>query len=165
VPKPASAYSVRPAVRADAKAWLDLVGELADFEKLRGPTPAARARLRRDAFGPRPKIQVYVATSGKVVVGYAILAWTYSSFLAKPTLWLEDIYVTKAHRGTGLADRMLNALAQHALKRRAGRLEGIVLDWNAHAQAFYLRTGAELKREWILLRYDEDALRRLARGP
>lgn len=155
-------YSIRRARRADAPAWLGLIDELADFEKLAGPTPAARRRLVRDAFGARPRIEVFVATHRRTVVAYAIVAWTYSSFLAKPTLWLEDIYVTGAHRGTGLAESFLARLAAHALRRKAGRIEGIVLDWNTRAQRFYDRTGARLKREWILLRYDEEALGRLA---
>lgn len=159
----ASPYRVRKATRADAKAWFDLIVELARFEKLTPPTPAARRRLVRDAFGPKPRIEVLVGTFEEQVVAYAIIAWTYSSFLAQPTLWLEDVYVTKAHRGTGLADGMLQALSRRALREKAGRIEGIVLNWNTHAQAFYLRTGAHLKKEWILLRYQEKALRRNAR--
>jgi GNAT superfamily N-acetyltransferase len=157
-------YRIRAATRADASDWLRLVTELARFEKLTPPSPAARRRLVRDAFGSKRRIEVFLATKRDEAVGYAIVAWTYSSFLAKPTLWLEDLYLRPDHRGTGLSRAFLGHLARRAEREGAGRIEGIVLGWNQRAQRFYQRTGATLKKEWILLRYTGPEIRRLARA-
>lgn len=139
-----------------------LVSELAKYEKLEPPSPAARARLKKDAFGSRPKFDLWLAhPRRRPPVAYAVVLWTYSSFLAKPTLYLEDIYVQPAHRGTGLARRFVERLAREALTRGAGRLEGIVLGWNRRARRFYARLGADEKRDWIFFRLSETALRRL----
>lgn len=153
---------IRRARREDARAFVELVVELARFEKLAPPSPAARKRLRRGAFKRRPDFELFVAESGGCVVAYAIVLWTYSSFLAKPTLYLEDLYITPGHRGTGLAESILRFLARYAVRRGCGRLEGLVLNWNRRARRFYKKTGAEELPGWVLFRYREPALRRLA---
>lgn len=159
-------YVVRRGRAADGPGFLRLVDELATFERLPKPFPAARRRLLRDAFGRRPRFELLVATRRGTpdVVAYAILLWTYSSFLAKPTLYLEDLYLSPAHRGTGLARQMMASVARRAKKGRAGRIEGIVLEWNERARRFYRRSGAQELADWIFFRYDEQALGRLARA-
>lgn len=156
-----AAVTVAPLRRADAPAWLAMVRELAEFERLAPPSPSARVRLVRDALGPSHRIRVLIARSPEPA-GYAILAWTYSSFLAKPTLWIEDIYVRPQERGRGTAQALLGAIARLARRAGAGRIEGVVLDWNLRAHRFYEKTGARVLPDWRLLRYDEKAIRRIA---
>jgi GNAT superfamily N-acetyltransferase len=166
MPALTTSYTIREAGAKDSHAFLDLVAELARFEKLPPPDEDARDRLVRDAFGPTPKFDLYVAeeSTSKTVVAYGIILWTYSSFLAKPTMYIEDIYVTPKHRVKGLGTRFLRHLAAIAHDKGCGRIEGIVLDWNAEARKFYKRTGAREMKDWILFRYDEAALNTLAQG-
>lgn len=154
---------MRPAFPADGPEFLRLVTELAVFEKLAPPDEAARARLLADAFEAR-RFELFVADDprgGGRLSGYAVVLWTYSSFLGKPTLYLEDIYFSPEHRGSGQAQEALRFLARLALDRGAGRLEGVVLGWNERARRFYARTGAKELPDWVLFRYDEAALRAL----
>jgi GNAT superfamily N-acetyltransferase len=145
---------IRRATPADGPAFLRLVRELAEFEKLDPPTPDAQARLLADAFGARARFELHVAEAEGEVVAYAITFETYSSFLAKPTLYLEDLYVTPAHRGKGVSHAMMRRLAALAAERGCGRLEGVVLAWNARARRFYAKTGARELGDWIFFRYD-----------
>lgn len=154
---------IRRARPADAASFVGLVEELARFEKLAPPSPAARRRLMRGAFKARPDFELFVAEEGGRIVAYAVVLWTYSTFLAKPTLYLEDFYLTPSVRGSGLAASFIRYLARYALKRGCGRLEGIVLDWNRRARRFYHKTGAVEFPTWTLFRYKEPALRRLGR--
>jgi len=153
---------IRAARREDGAGFLRLVDELARFERLEPPGAQARKRLLDDAFGPRPAFELFVAEASGELVAYAIVLRTYSSFLARPTLFLEDLYVVPDHRGTGLAHAMMRHLADLALARGWGRLEGLVLGWNDRARRFYAKTGAKELDEWKVFRYDETALRALA---
>ncbi len=159
-------YVIRRARREDGPEFLRLVQELALFEKLRPPGPAARRRLLADAFGRSPRFELFVAGArGRPgLVAYAIALRTYSSFLAKPSFYLEDLYISPGHRGTGLGLRLVVHLAGLVRRRGWGRLEGIVLAWNRGARRFYAKTGARELRGWIFFRYDEAALGRLARA-
>ncbi|NUN51028.1 MAG: GNAT family N-acetyltransferase, partial [Candidatus Brocadiae bacterium] len=116
--------------KSDARAFLDLVTALAHFEKLPPPDAAARRRLVRDAFGPARRYTLWVAREAGRVVAYAIFFFTYSSFLARPTLYLEDIFVHPDARGRGIATAVMRALAAEARRRGCGRFEWMVLDWN-----------------------------------
>ncbi|HKP77446.1 MAG TPA: GNAT family N-acetyltransferase [Longimicrobiaceae bacterium] len=161
----ADAVTVRPATPADAETWLSLVDALADYEKLARPTPDARARLVHDAFGPEPhRIQVYVAEAEGRAVGYAITCETYSSFLALPTLYLEDIFVLPDARRGGVGRTMFGYLAAEAVRRGCGRMEWQVLDWNQLAIDFYEKLGAQRMREWYAYRLTAGQLREIA-GP
>lgn len=155
---------MRPARRPDGEEFLRLVEELAVFEKLAPPTAEGRARLLADGFDAR-RFELFVADdparAGRLA-GYAIVLWTYSSFLGKPTLYLEDLYFSPEHRGSGLAQEALRFLSALALERGAGRIEGVVLGWNERARRFYARTGAKEMGDWIFFRYDEAALGKLA---
>jgi GNAT superfamily N-acetyltransferase len=156
---------LRPAQPADAESWLALVDALADYEKLDRPTPAARGRLVNDAFGPEPhRIQVYLAERGGRAVAYAITCETYSSFLALPTLYLEDLFVLPEARRGGVGREMFRYLAAEAVRRGCGRMEWVVLDWNQLAIDFYDRLGARRMSEWYTYRLTAEQLRELAEG-
>ena len=157
------AVTVRPATPADGDSWLALVDALADYEKLARPTPGARQRLLNDAFGPEPhRIQVYVAEAEGRAVAYAIICETYSSFLALPTLYLEDLFVLPDARRHGIGRAMFRYLAGEAGRRGCGRMEWAVLDWNQLAIDFYEKLGAQRMKEWYTYRLTADNLREIA---
>lgn len=157
-----SSVVIRPAAEADGAVWLELVDGLADYEKLARPTPEARERLLRDAFGPRPRIQVYLAELYGAAAGYAITFESYSSFLALPTLFLEDLFVLPDARKHGIGREMFRFLAGEAVRRGCGRMEWVVLDWNQLAIDFYDRLGATHMKDWYLYRLTADQLREIA---
>lgn len=154
--------SIRPAVPADADVFLELVDALADYEKLARPSPDARQRLLADAFGPEPRIQVFLAEDGGRAVGYAMVLETYSSFLALPTLYLEDLFVVPAARAKGIGRAFFRFLAGEAVRRGCGRMDWVVLDWNRLAIDFYDRLGARQLSEWRTYRLTADQLREMA---
>jgi GNAT superfamily N-acetyltransferase len=154
---------IRPATRADADTWLDLVDALADYEKLARPTPDARRRLVNDAFGLAPnRIRVHMAELGGRAVGYAITCETYSSFLALPTLYLEDLFVLPDARRHGIGRAAFRYLAGEAVRGGYGRMEWVVLDWNQLAIDFYEKLGARRMKEWYTYRLTDDQLRDIA---
>ena len=153
------AVTVRPATHADGDTWLALVDALADYEKLARPTPEARQRLLRDAFGPEPhRIQVYIAEAEGRAVAYAITCETYSSFLALPTLYLEDLFVIPDARRLGVGRAIFRYLAGEAVRRGCGRMEWVVLDWNQLAIGFYDKLGARHLEEWHTYRLTAEQL-------
>jgi GNAT superfamily N-acetyltransferase len=159
----AERVTVRPATTADADTWLALVDALADYEKLDRPTPDARARLLNDAFGPGPhRIQVYMAQVDGRDVAYAITCETYSSFLALPTLYLEDLFVLPDARRHGVGRAMFRYLAGEAVRRGCGRMEWVVLDWNQLAIDFYDKLGARRMTEWYTYRLTSAQLREIS---
>ncbi len=154
--------TVRIAEERDQSSFLGLVDALADYEKLERPSPAARDRLARDGFGDRPLFTPFVAELDGRTVGYAIIFFTYSSFLARPTLYLEDVFVLPDARGHGVGKAIFRRLAEEAVRRDCGRMEWVVLDWNRLAIDFYDRLGARTMDEWIGYRLDRDQLESLA---
>ena len=160
-----SSVIIRPATEADGAAWLELVDGLADYERLARPTAEARERLLRDAFGPRPRIQVYLAELYGAAAGYAITFESYSSFLALPTLFLEDLFVLPDARKHGVGRRMFRFLAGEAVRRGCGRMEWVVLDWNQLAIDFYDKLGATHMKEWYLYRLTGEQLREIVDTP
>ncbi len=155
---------VRPATEADAETFLSLVDALADYEKLDRPTPGARERLVRDAFGPSPRIGVHLLELDGEPVGYTITFETYSSFLALPTLYLEDLFVLPGARRHGVGRAAFRYLAGEAVRRGCGRMEWVVLDWNQLAIDFYDKLGARRMEEWYTYRLTAEQLRAVA-GP
>lgn len=135
---------------------------LAEFEKLRPPDASARRRLLADAFGRRPRYTLWIAELDGRVVAYAIFFFTYSSFLARPTLYLEDLFVHPDARGRGVATAIMRALAREARREGCGRCEWTVLDWNERAIRFYRALGAKEMKAWVLYRATGAALRRMA---
>jgi GNAT superfamily N-acetyltransferase len=155
---------VRRAVAADGETLLSLIDALADYERLDRPAPEARRRLLQDGFGPNRRFDAYLVECGDRVVAYAITFETYSSFLALPTLYLEDIFVLPEFRRAGVGTAIFRHLAGEAVRRGCGRMEWVVLDWNAPAIDFYERLGAERLREWHTYRLTTDRLREVAFG-
>jgi GNAT superfamily N-acetyltransferase len=143
---------VRRAVPADGPAYVALVRALAEFEQLPPPDPAACERLVADAFANPPRYELWVGELDGDVGAYAVTFMTYSTFLAKPTLFLEDVFVHPRARRHGLATAILARLREEAVARGCGRFEWQVLDWNKDAQALYARIGAEEHSAWRLWR-------------
>ena len=152
---------IRQAQRSDGEALLSLVDALADYEKLPRPDAAARERLLRDTFEERRRIEVLLAEFEGKPVGYAIIFETYSSFLALPSLYLEDIFVLSDYRGRRVGYRLFLHCVAEAHRRGCGRMEWAVLDWNRPAIDFYERFGARQLEEWFyyrLLRTDMERI-------
>ena len=140
---------IRPYRTSDAADFLDLVCALAEYEKLEPPSPAARRRLVAE-IGRR--IRVLIAEEQGKAIGYAIYLFTYSSFLARPTLYLEDIFVRPEARGRGAGRAFFRALRREARGAGCGRIEWMVLNWNKPAIRFYDRLGAEPLDGWLTYR-------------
>lgn len=157
--------TVRRAAPSDGPALLDLVTALADYEKLPRPDAGARERLVRDGFGPSPRFQLLLGELDGQVVAYAIYFHTYSTFLARPTLYLEDLFVRPDAREHGMGGALLAALAETALREGCGRMEWAALTWNRLAIGFYERLGARTLEEWRTFRLEGDAIAALARRP
>jgi len=153
---------VRPATPADATAFLDLVDGLAAYEKLPPPDAEAKQRLLRDAFSDPPRFNVLLAEVDQTVVGYAVWFPTYSTFLARPSLYLEDIFVRPDARGHGAGVALFRACAAEAVRQGCGRMEWNVLDWNQPSIDFYERLGARRLQAWLPYRLDGEALTSVA---
>ncbi len=146
----------------DIAAFLGLIQALADYEHLAGPDGEALARLTRDALADPPRFRVLLAEAEGRIVGYAVYLWLYSTFLARPTLYVEDIFVLPEDRRNGAGHALMQELAREAVRQDCGRMEWHVLDWNRSAQEFYRRLGADQLAEWRLVRLDREGLVRLA---
>ena len=145
---------IRDAQPSDGPGFLELVQCLADYENLPGPTAEAKERLLDHAFGPEPKFRLLVAIEDSRVVAYAAWFVTYSTFRARPTLFLEDLLVHPEMRRQGLGTAMMQELRLRALAMKAGRFEWTVLDWNEDAQALYEGLGAKRLEGWQIMRID-----------
>jgi GNAT superfamily N-acetyltransferase len=154
------ALIIRPGTPRDVPTIVALIHGLADYERLpRQTTPGA---IRRHGFGRRRRFETLICRLDGRPVGLALYTFTYSTFLARPTLWLEDLFVLPEARGRGAGLGLLRALARIAVRRGCGRMEWSVLDWNRPAIRFYRALGAGLMREWILTRLTGEPLARLA---
>lgn len=152
---------IRRATPQDGPAVQRLIIALADFEKLPPPDEAAQARLIADAFGPRPRFEIHLAELEGQVAGYAFIFETYSTFLALPTLYLEDLFVLPEFRNRKVGYALFRHCANEALERGCGRFEWTVLDWNARAIDFYTRLGARHMQDWLIYRLDQEGLAKL----
>ncbi|NQW30710.1 MAG: GNAT family N-acetyltransferase [Ignavibacteria bacterium] len=128
--------------------FIDLVFALAEYEKLDAPNAAAVERLYKDAFSKNPRYEAFLAFNGGKPAGYAIIFETYSSFLAKPTLYLEDLFVLEECRGLGVGGVLFNHVKQIGAQRGCGRMDWQVLDWNKIAIDFYKHKNATWLKEW-----------------
>jgi GNAT superfamily N-acetyltransferase len=153
---------IRPAAPDDAPLLLELIGELADYERLRDEVVLDAALLERHLFGKRPVAEAVLAEVDGETAGYALFFPTFSTFLGRPGIWLEDLFVRPAHRGAGIGRALLAHLASLAVARECGRLEWSALDWNEPALAFYRGLGARRMGEWQLHRLDGQALAAVA---
>ena len=154
---------IRAGTTRDVPTILALIRGLAEYERLAHQMEATAARVRAHGFGRRRYFETLICRRGGRPVGFALYFFTYSTFLARPSLYLEDLFVLPEERGAGAGKALLRALARIAVRRGCGRMEWAVLDWNRPAIGFYRRLGAQLKRQWILTRLTGPPLRRLAR--
>ena len=151
-----------PATPADAPVILDMIKGLAEYEKLSHVVVATEQQIHDTLFGPKPAAEVLLAESNGEWVGFALFFPTYSTFLAQPGLYLEDLYVKPHARGKGFGKALLAELARIAVARGYGRVEWAVLDWNAPSIGFYQKLGAVPMDEWTTYRLTGSELRRLA---
>ena len=156
--------NIRPAARADAPVIADLVRELADYEKLLPEAKATAEDFRRELEAPNPVIHVLIAEWNGEPVGFALYFFNFSTFVGRPGLYLEDLFVRPEQRSHGIGRALLRALARIATERGCGRMEWAVLDWNEPAIGFYRRLGADVMDDWRLCRLTGDALARVARS-
>ena len=155
----ATPYTLRPAEPRDVQAIVGLVRELAEFEDLSHLLEITPEKLHPHLFGARPVVEALVGEVEGEIVAFALFFTNFSTFLAKPGLYLEDLYVRPAHRRSGLGRALLSRLAEIALERDYGRFEWTVLDWNEDAIRFYETMGATLLPEWRICRVTGEALR------
>ena len=155
-------YVLRAATPADASELLRLIHALAVYEKLEDMAVGTPELLHGALFGARPAAEAVIAERGGRAVGFALFFTTFSTFLCKPGLYLEDLFVEPEHRGLGIGKGLLRHLARLAVERGCGRLEWRVLDWNAPSIRFYESLGASLLPEWELVRMTEPEFRSLA---
>jgi GNAT superfamily N-acetyltransferase len=143
---------IRKVTKKDAKEVIRLIKELADFEKLEPPGKTATNNLIKDIYSKNSPIKVLVAKYDKQLIGYAFYFFTYSTFLAKKTLYLEDIYISNKYRSKGIGKIFFSELVKTAKKNKCGRMEWHVLDWNVNAIKFYENLGAKELKEWKYFR-------------
>ncbi len=154
--------SIRSGERADVPLIAELIRGLARYERLESEVVFTQERLEKTLFGPRPYAEVLIAEDCGEAVGFALFFHNYSTFLAKPGVYLEDLYVVEGARGKGIGKALLARLAAIAVERDCGRLEWAVLDWNKDAIGFYERLGARPNSDWTVYRLTGDALSSLA---
>lgn len=153
---------ITPAAERDVPVILDLIRELAQYERLADHVTATEDLLRKTLFGERPAADVLLAAIDGETVGYALFYTTYSTFLGRPGIYLEDIFVRPHARGQGIGKALLRRLAQLAVERDCGRLEWMVLDWNKPSIRFYDSLGAATVNGWLLYRLAGEPLAKLA---
>ncbi len=156
------ALRITPASAADTPIILSLIRELAEFERLLNEVTATEEQLRETLFGQRPSAEVVIARVEQEVAGFALFFHNYSTFLAKPGVYLEDLFVRPKFRGQGIGEALLRHLARLAVDRGCGRLEWSVLDWNQRAIDFYKALGAQPLNDWTMFRVTGGALAKLA---
>jgi GNAT superfamily N-acetyltransferase len=155
-------FKITQITPAEVPELLRLIRELARFERLEHELKATVPSLRKALFGPQPVAGALLARCDGKAVGYAIYFSTFSSFVGRPGLWLEDLYVRPRFRKRGIGRRLIEAVAGVAAQRNCGRFEWTALNWNRNALEFYQRLGAKALNEWVLVRLDSRGMRRLA---
>jgi GNAT superfamily N-acetyltransferase len=156
------ALQIRPGRPSDVQLIASLIRGLARFEKLEDEVTMTEDLLAKGLFGDRPYAETLLAEEDGTPVGFALFFHNFSTFMARPGLYLEDLFVVPEHRGGGVGRALLVELARVAVQRGCGRLEWSVLDWNREAIRFYERLGASPNSEWTVYRLTGEALRSLA---
>jgi GNAT superfamily N-acetyltransferase len=154
---------IRQAELSDVPVIADLIRGLARFEKLEDEVTMTDELLAKNLFGPRPYAETLIAEDRGSPVGFALFFHNFSTFLAKPGIYLEDLFVVPEQRGHGIGRALLQRLAQIAVERECGRLEWAVLDWNRDSIVYYERLGAKPNSEWTVYRLTGEALTSLGR--
>jgi GNAT superfamily N-acetyltransferase len=157
-PQSSQPVTLRPATLDDVPTILRCIRGLAEYEKLGHECQATEALLRDSLFGPTPAAEVTLALAGDIPAGFALWFRSYSTFLAKPGIYLEDLFVFPEFRGSGIGKQLLTSLARTAVERGYGRLEWAVLDWNVDAIGFYESLGAVRMTDWTTCRLTGEAL-------
>ena len=155
---------IRAATEGDVPLILSLIRELAEYEKLSDEVVATEDGLRESLFGERRYAEVLIAEHDGDPAGFALFFHNFSTFLGKPGVYLEDLYVRPAFRGSGIGKKLLVHLASLAKRRGCGRLEWWVLDWNEPSIGFYKKLGAVPMDDWTVYRVSGSALEDLASG-
>jgi len=155
--------AIRPATAADVPAIAELIRGLARYEKLEQDVTMTEALLTRNLFGPHQYAETLIAEEAGKPIGFALFFHNFSTFLALPGIYLEDLFVVPEQRGNGVGRALLKELARIAVERGCGRLEWSVLDWNRDAIGFYERLGAKPNSEWTVYRLAGEALAELGR--
>jgi GNAT superfamily N-acetyltransferase len=155
-------FTIRTAGKEDVLLILDFIKKLAEYERLSHEVVAIPADLDRYLFGNEKVAEVIIGCEGELPVGFALFFHNFSTFLGKPGIYLEDLFVLEEHRGKGYGTRLLAHLAALAIERSCGRLEWAVLDWNEPSIEFYKSLGARMMDEWIVNRMTGENLAKLA---
>ncbi|MGH8293819.1 MAG: GNAT family N-acetyltransferase [Gammaproteobacteria bacterium] len=155
-------FRIRNARPDDVALILQFIQELARYEKLAHEVSATERDIQANLFGTRPRAECIIAEHDGTAIGFALYFHNFSTFLGKPGLYLEDLYVQPAFRGQGYGRGLLSHLAKLALDRGCGRFEWAVLDWNAPAIGFYRKLGAAIMADWRINRLSGSALEKLA---
>lgn len=156
--------AIRAATQADVGQILQFIRGLAIYEREPDAVEATEEGLLRDGFGAKPFYSCLIAERGDAPAGFALYFYNYSTWMGRPGLYLEDLYVEPAFRGLGIGKALLKKVAAIALENNCGRLQWEVLDWNTPAIDFYRAMGAEFLDEWRNVRLTGDAIRKLAEG-
>lgn len=162
VAEAASGLSLRAARESDAGAILQLIRELAIYEKLLHQVDATEADIARGLFGPHPVARAEIAEWDGQVAGFALWFYNYSTFRGRAGIYLEDLFVLPAYRGKGIGKALIARLAQRCAAEGLPRLQWQVLDWNTPSIDFYTSLGADVTGEWLNCRMGEDAIAALA---
>lgn len=155
--------AIRPGTRADVPVIAELIRGLARYEKLEDAVTMTEERLAANLFGPHHYAETLIAEMDGSPVGFALFFHNFSTFLAQPGIYLEDLFVVPEQRAGGIGRALLKELARLAVERECGRLEWSVLDWNRDAIGFYERLGARPNSEWTVYRLTGEALSALGR--
>ena len=156
-----SALRIRPALATDAPLMLSLIRGLAAYEKLAHEVIATESQLAAELGAAQPVVHALIAERAGRALGFALYFFSFSTFLARQGLYLEDLYVLPEARGGGIGRALLVELARHAAQRGCGRMEWSVLDWNSDAQRFYRSLGARPMDEWTVWRLDRAGIESL----
>jgi GNAT superfamily N-acetyltransferase len=154
--------TLRSATINDCKTILTLIEQLAEFEKLSNEVVATEESLRETLFHPEFSPKIILAEQEGMAVGFALYFYNYSTFLARPGIYLEDLFVIPEQRNQGIGLQLLSAIAKEAIKLNCGRIEWSVLKWNMHAKRFYERLGAGPQTEWEVYRLTGNSIQNLA---
>ncbi len=155
-------FSIRPATQTDIPVILQLIRDLAEYERAPNDVTATEAQLDMVLFGDNPSAKVLLAFENQTPVGFAVYFFNFSTWLGKPGLYLEDLFVKPEYRGKGYGRALLVDLAKIARDRACGRMEWAVLDWNEPAIQFYRKLGAKPMHEWTVFRLTRDEISALA---
>jgi GNAT superfamily N-acetyltransferase len=158
-------FTIRPAAEADVPVLLSMIRELAEFERLAQEVEIGAELLRASLFGERPVATALLARAEDAVAGYAIYYRTFSTFVGRPGVFLEDIYVRPEFRRRGLGRALLEAVAKNCVELGGGRLEWNALHWNENALRFYRGLGARVLDDWMLLRLNPAEVVKLVNAP